>query len=300
MRKSFLTLVACCFSFVLYGQSNYFDVVYLKTGSIIRGTITSIEQVVVKTEKKVTPATTVKTVKTRNGKKQSVVTPSQPTSVVVEQVSKIVKIKSVDGNLWVFNMDEIDKILKEDAPVIKEKVVVAPDSLTRVRLIVAKKDTVVVEKKKEEVLQKTNIAKKAPVPAATPKILSDRDPVLACAFSVIVPGLGQIYNGELGKGIAFMGTTLIPLVISAQAKETNSKLSSAFGYIALASYICNIIEAPFRSTSLNNQRAILRRKYKHTTLLMNPNVNYLYATNGQYIPDTGNAGVKITFRFDGK
>ncbi len=97
-----------------------------------------------------------------------------------------------------------------------------------------------------------------------------------------------------------MGTTLIPLVISAQAKETNSKLSSAFGYIALASYICNIIEAPFRSTSLNNQRAILRRKYKHTTLLMNPNVNYLYATNGQYIPDTGNAGVKITFRFDGK
>ncbi len=167
MRKSFLTLVACCFSFVLYGQSNYFDVVYLKTGSIIRGTITSIEQVVVKTEKKVTPATTVKTVKTRNGKKQSVVTPSQPTSVVVEQVSKIVKIKSVDGNLWVFNMDEIDKILKEDAPVIKEKVVVAPDSLTRVRLIVAKKDTVVVEKKKEEVLQKTNIAKKAPVPAAT-------------------------------------------------------------------------------------------------------------------------------------
>jgi hypothetical protein len=39
------------------------------------------------------------------------VTPSQPTSVVVEQVSKIVKIKSVDGNLWVFNTDEMNNTL---------------------------------------------------------------------------------------------------------------------------------------------------------------------------------------------
>jgi TM2 domain. len=221
--------------------------------------------------------------------------------VIVEQISKIVKIKSVDGNLWAFNMDEIDKILKEDAPIVKEKVFVAPDSLTHVRFIVTKRDTVVVEKKKEEVVQKTNIAKKAQASATTtPKMLADRDPVLACAFSIIVPGLGQIYNGELGKGIAFMGTTLIPLVISAQAKETNAKLSSAFGYIALASYICNVIEAPFRTTTLNSRRAILRRKYKRTSFLMAPNVNYLYATNGKYIPETGHAGVKITFQFDGK
>jgi hypothetical protein len=281
---------------MLYGQSNAWDVVYLKNGSIIKGTITSIEQTVTKTVK--TVAATTRTVKSKKGKAQSVTTPAS--SVVVEQLGRVVKIKSVDGNLWVFNMDEIDRIVKEEVPVIKEKVIVVPDSLTKVRMLVSKRDTVVVEKKKEATDQAVNIAKKAPAPTAIPKILADRDPVLACAFSALVPGLGQIYNGELAKGVAFMGTTLIPLVISAQAKETNSKLSSAFGYVALASYICNIIEAPFRATTLNSQRAILRRKYKRTSFLMAPNVDYLYATNGKYIPDTGHAGVKITFHFDGK
>jgi hypothetical protein len=294
MSKFFLTLVACSFAFALYGQSNSLDVLYLKNGSIIKGTITSIEQTVTKTVK--TVAATTRTIKSKNGKAQSVTTPSS--SVVVEQIGKIVKIKSVDGNLWVFNMDEIEKIIKEEVPVATEKVVVAPDSLTRVRLIVAKRDTVVVEKKKEEVAQKVNIVQKKPT--SIPKILAERDPLLACAFSALVPGLGQIYNGELAKGVTFMATTFIPLIISAQAKETNAKLSSAFGYIALASYLCNIIEAPFRSTTLNSQRAIARRKYKRSSFIMRPNVDYLYATNGQYIPETGYAGVKITYQLGGK
>ncbi|MBP1638865.1 MAG: hypothetical protein H6Q17_448 [Bacteroidetes bacterium] len=294
MSKFFLTLVACSFAFALYGQSNSLDVLYLKNGSIIKGTITSIEQTVTKTVK--TVAATTRTIKSKNGKAQSVTTPSS--SVVVEQIGKIVKIKSVDGNLWVFNMDEIEKIIKEEVPVATEKVVVAPDSLTRVRLIVAKRDTVVVEKKKEEVAQKVNIVQKKPT--SIPKILAERDPLLACAFSALVPGLGQIYNGELAKGVTFMATTFIPLIISAQAKETNAKLSSAFGYIALASYLCNIIEAPFRSTTLNSQRAIARRKYKRSSFIMRPNVDYLYATNGQYIPETGYAGVKITYQIGGK
>lgn len=297
MSKFCLTLVVCCFSFVLYGQSGALDVLYLKNGSIIKGTITSIEQTVTKTVKTV-PATT-KTTKAKNGKKQTVTVPAS--SVEVEQVGKVVKIKSVDGNLWVFNIDEIERIIKEEVPIAKETVKVASDSLSRVNMLVAKKDTVIVAKKEEKAVQKVNIVPKTPPARATaPKVLPDKDPLLATVFSALVPGLGQIYNGDIAKGIAFMGATLVPLIVSEQAKETNSKLSSTFGYFALASYLCNIIEAPFRSTALNKQRAIQRRKHTHTSLLMNPNVNYLYATNGKYIPETGNAGVKITFRFDGK
>jgi TM2 domain-containing membrane protein YozV len=36
-----------------------------------------------------------------------------------------------------------------------------------------------------------------------------RNPLLAAILSVIVAGLGQIYNGQIGKGIVFMILQLI-------------------------------------------------------------------------------------------
>ena len=36
-----------------------------------------------------------------------------------------------------------------------------------------------------------------------------RNPILAAVLSVIVAGLGQIYNGQIGKGIVFIILQLI-------------------------------------------------------------------------------------------
>jgi TM2 domain-containing membrane protein YozV len=36
-----------------------------------------------------------------------------------------------------------------------------------------------------------------------------RNPILAAILSLIVAGLGQIYNGQIGKGVIFIGIQLI-------------------------------------------------------------------------------------------
>jgi TM2 domain-containing membrane protein YozV len=37
-----------------------------------------------------------------------------------------------------------------------------------------------------------------------PPLVESKSPILAAVLSVVFPGLGQIYNGQIGKGIAFL------------------------------------------------------------------------------------------------
>lgn len=71
MKKYLMFLLLTLFTTLSFGQSNYQDVVYLKNGGIIRGTI--IEQV----------------------------------------INKSIKIETADRNVFVYQMDEIDKLTKE-------------------------------------------------------------------------------------------------------------------------------------------------------------------------------------------
>lgn len=71
MKKYLMLLLLTLFTTLSFGQSNYQDVVYLKNGGIIRGTI--IEQV----------------------------------------INKSIKIETADRNVFVYQMDEIDKLTKE-------------------------------------------------------------------------------------------------------------------------------------------------------------------------------------------
>lgn len=77
--KKYLTLILfALITIVLFGQSNYQDVVYLKNGSIIRG-------------------------------------------VIIEQVpNKSIKIETADRSVFVYQMNEIEKITKETPPETKE------------------------------------------------------------------------------------------------------------------------------------------------------------------------------------
>ena len=72
MKKKFLiTMFACLMATIVFAQSNYQDVVYLKNGSIIRG-------------------------------------------VIIEQVpNESLKIETADGNLFVYKIDEVEKMTKE-------------------------------------------------------------------------------------------------------------------------------------------------------------------------------------------
>jgi TM2 domain-containing membrane protein YozV len=48
---------------------------------------------------------------------------------------------------------------------------------------------------------------------AIQKVPEEKDPIGALICSIIIPGLGQVYNGEFGKGIVIFLGTLIGLFI---------------------------------------------------------------------------------------
>ena len=123
------TLAGSCFA-----QQKTTDVVYLKNGSIIRGSIQEL-------------------------------TPNEK-----------VKILTSDGSLFVYQMDEVEKVLKEtvvesQASETKEDIVHAYPERGRLKT------------------------------TAT----SYREPAVAFLGSFFIPGIGQIYNGQTAKGLAFLG-----------------------------------------------------------------------------------------------
>ena len=75
MKSLFVLLLLTFFAFALQAQEQYIDVIYLKNGNVLRGTI-------------------------------------------IEQVpSEYVKLKTSDGSEFVFRVDEIERITKEENPV---------------------------------------------------------------------------------------------------------------------------------------------------------------------------------------
>ena len=104
---------------------------------------------------------------------------------IIEQVPGVsIKIETRDGNIFVYKPKEVDKIVKEPT---KEKL---------------KKEIEKSEAKAEK--KKSSVA-------------------IGC-LSAIIPGLGQIYNGDLWKGIACLGGSAVASVLMSEHDTRESGL----------------------------------------------------------------------------
>ena len=73
-------------------------------------------------------------------------------------------------------------------------------------------------------------------------------PAISLALSILVPGAGQVYNGQLGKGLLFAGVFWGGVVLLNRADITKSHQSvTAFGWMSViltgGTYITNLIDA---------------------------------------------------------
>ena len=48
-----------------------------------------------------------------------------------------------------------------------------------------------------------------------------KEPIVSLLLSVLVPGYGQFYNGQTGKGAIMLGTEIAPLVVVSRTSEDN-------------------------------------------------------------------------------
>jgi TM2 domain-containing membrane protein YozV len=133
--------------------------------------------------------------------------------------------------------------------------------------------------------------------------LTDRkDPAIACTMSIFVPGLGQLYNGEMGKGIAFMATSYGSLAVGAIALSTHNDGLATVGFITAAvSYLWSMVDASISSNALNKHHALVDIPLNgNNHLSLQPSVSSLYGTNGNYLPRSTNAGLSIAYVFGDK
>ena len=196
MKKFFILFVFCLLSALNISAQNMVDAVYLKNGSVIKGSI-------------------------------------------LEQVPGVsLKIQTKDGNLFVYKMDEVSKIAKEI-------------------------DTNGYGNNQNRYNNNQNGYNNAPNgynqnDNYTVQEINDRPskkyPFLAAGLSLLVPGVGQFYNGQVGKGIGFLAlsTAGIVAIEVGSANGVDEAMYAGAGAV-LVSGIWSVIDAAVSAGILNNR-----------------------------------------------
>lgn len=87
-----------------------------------------------------------------------------------------------------------------------------------------------------------------------------QSPWLAFLISYIIPGGGQFYNGEIGKGIGFMGAFIVGMgliYVGAWNQEEDNGVLLDSGFILTAgSYIWQLLDAPISANRINRENHI--------------------------------------------
>lgn len=143
MKKLFLLLFCAMSTMFAAAQANFQDVVYLKNGSVVRGTI-------------------------------------------IEQVPGVsLKIQTNDGNIFVYNIEDVEKMTKEQSKAATRQVSTYGLGATV-----------------------SPYANSNGAGSTNSTAMSERSPFVAGLLSWIVPGAGQFYNGQRRKGWSNLGLHL--------------------------------------------------------------------------------------------
>lgn len=130
--------------------------------------------------------------------------------------------------------------------------------------------------------------------------LSDRkDPALSTTLSMLVPGLGQIYNGQVAKGVGFIAVSYGSLVMAAVASSNGNRTLAAAGFATAAvAYVWSFLDAAFTSNAMNKHKGIIDIALNGKDhLSAQPNVSSLKDPKGNYLPGSTNAGLAIAYVF---
>jgi TM2 domain-containing membrane protein YozV len=128
-----------------------------------------------------------------------------------------------------------------------------------------------------------------------------KDPALSSTMSLLVPGLGQLYNGQTGKGIAFIATSYGGLAIGAIALSTHNNGLASVGFVTAAiSYLWSAVDASLTSNAINRRHGLMDISLKGNHFSVKPAVSSLRDPKGNYLPGSTNAGLAVAFAFGDK
>ena len=128
-----------------------------------------------------------------------------------------------------------------------------------------------------------------------------KKPLLTCVSSLLIPGLGQICNGEIAKGVTFMVTTYGMGFLALNSIRAHSiGMGTLDAGVALGIYIWNIIDAASSGNQYHYKRSIVNILFKKSALGLNPVVGSVHTQDGQNMLYTSNVGIKLSYCMYGK
>ncbi|MBI5477094.1 MAG: hypothetical protein HY964_10215 [Ignavibacteriales bacterium] len=232
MPKYSGVLILIIINFILTGslfcQSSSDDVVHLKNGGMVRGTI--FEQV--------------------------------PNSYI--------KIKTLEGKVKTYKMSEVSKVTKAEGKDVQKSPMQQPEVQPKV-----------LEQKHEVKSDKSNKPKDDVIePVKNAGVSQRKSPTTAFVLSVLVPGGGQYYNGEYGKGAIMTGVAAAGVVLIFAAgyedvfvkddyywasygywtTESTPWLSVGIGMIVVSS-VWSMIDAPLSARKINQSAVLSENPY---------------------------------------
>jgi len=83
-----------------------------------------------------------------------------------------------------------------------------------------------------------------------------RDPGTAFALSFLIPGLGQIYNGETGKGVLFFLGVFGSYVLAFTAGIENSDVFTFGICLGIGLHLWSMIDAPVTADRINRKNGL--------------------------------------------
>lgn len=126
--------------------------------------------------------------------------------IIIEQIpNKSIKIETVDKNVFVYQMDDIEKLTKEE----NKSGIKPPLNLPQLKYTFGIRINPIGAKK---------------------------SPWLAGGLSLVIPGLGEMYNGDIGSGIFYLALNVTNNIV--RSSQINNGADASF--CTIAGYMINI------------------------------------------------------------
>jgi hypothetical protein len=190
--------------------------------------------------------------------------------IIIEQTPNVsLKIQTKDGSIFVYQMTEVEKMTKE------------------------------------QVSNQKNNPKYNPDIHVTTNADSYRNPAVAWVCSFLVPGIGQFYNGQPGKGVGHLlwylgsyGVTMAGLNAYADEDESQYAVMAIVGSASmLVCWIVSQVDASRTAHNINeaNNYIMSFNLSKKVNLALSPEVRPVYMPATNSIAPSYGAGIKLSF-----
>ena len=100
----------------------------------------------------------------------------------------------------------------------------------------------------------------------------EKDPWAACLASCLMPGAGQVYNGQTGKGCVFFGGYVTGWVLMYKGMQSSEGGARAMSGLVLlgAAWVGSVIDAPASARDINRKRGFSTRSAPGVGLVFAP------------------------------